>query len=253
MSEKKIYFASDVHLGAPALNNNRERELLFVSWLDSIKNKADKLFLMGDVFDFWFEYKKAVPRGHTRFLGKLSELSDLGVDIHFFTGNHDFWVFDYLQNECGLTVHYQPEKTELYGKKFFLGHGDGLGNYDKGYKILKKIFTNRFLQWCFHRLHPNFGIWLALKWSKQSRLKDNGTVEAEEFRGEDNEWLVLFSKDVLKAEYFDYFIFGHRHCPADITIGENSRYINLGDWITHFTYAVYDGNAVKLLKYDTKL
>lgn len=249
MSVKKIYFASDVHLGASALSNNREREILFVEWLDSIKYKAEKLYLLGDIFDFWFEYKRAVPRGHTRFLGKLSELSDLGVDIHFFTGNHDFWTFDYLENECGITIHHDTEIVTLKGKKFFLGHGDGLGDYDKGYKILKKIFNNKFLQWCFHHIHPNFGIWVALKWSEHSRLKDNGQVEADAFRGEDKEWLILFSKEELKKEHYDYFIYGHRHFPVDIKIGNSTRYINLGDWITHFTYAEFDGDKLDLVHY----
>jgi len=247
LSDKKIYFASDVHLGAPALNNNRERENLFVQWLDSIKHSTEKLYLLGDIFDFWFEYKRTVPRGHTRFLGKLSELSDLGVEIHFFTGNHDFWTFDYLKNECGITIHHNTEIINLKGKKFFLGHGDGLGNYDKGYKILKKIFNNKFLQWCFHHIHPNIGIWIAHKWSEHSRLKENGKVEADAFRGEDKEWLILFSKDELKKEHYDYFIFGHRHYPVDIKIGNNTRYINLGDWITHFTYAVFDGDKLELV------
>ncbi len=246
MSGKKIYFVSDIHLGAPALKNNKERELLFVKWLDSIKEDAEKIYLMGDIFDFWFEYKRVIPRGHTRFLGKLSELSDMGIDIHFFTGNHDFWIFDYIRDECGISIHRNTEVTELKGKKFFLGHGDGLGDYDRGYKILKKIFNNRFLQWCFHRVHPNLGVWIALKWSTKSRLKDTGSIEAAHFRGEEKEWLIIFAKNELKKEYYDYFIFGHRHYPVDINLDNNSRYINLGDWITHFSYAVFDGNNVEL-------
>ena len=245
----KIYFASDLHLGASALNNNRERERLFVKWLDEIKQDADKIFLLGDIFDFWFEYKKAVPRGHTRFLGKLSELTDSGIEIHLFTGNHDFWIFDYLKSECGISIHKDTEVLILNNKKFYLGHGDGLGNYDKAYKILRKIFNNKFLQRCFSWLHPDIGIWIAHKWSSHSRLKDTGTIEAEGFRGEDKEWLIQYSKEILENDHIDYFVFGHRHFPVDIRIGNKSRYINLGDWITHFTYGELEGENFKLKIY----
>jgi len=246
---KKVYFASDVHLGAPALNNNLQREKLFVKWLNQVKDDAKAIYLMGDIFDFWFEYKRAVPRGFTRVLGKLAEICDSGIEVHFFTGNHDIWVFDYLPNEIGVIVHRDVVRTEIEGKKFFLAHGDGLGPYDKGYKILKKIFTNKFLQWCFARLHPNFSIGLALNWSSHSRLSD-GKVEADQFRGTDNEWLVLFAKDILKNEDFDYFVFGHRHWPCNIELNEKSRYINTGDWISHFTYAVFDGEKMELMNFE---
>jgi len=242
---KKIYFASDVHLGAPALHNNKERELHFVKWLDQVKNDAEAIFLMGDIFDFWFEYKSVVPRGFTRVLGKIAEITDSGIPVHFFTGNHDIWVFDYLPKEIGVSVHREIWKTELMGKKFFLGHGDGLGPFDRPYRILKKIFTNKFLQWAFARIHPNFAIWLA------RRLKD-GKVEADSFRGEDKEWLVLFAKEELKKEHYDFFVFGHRHWPCNIQLNEKSRYINTGDWVTHFTYAVFDGKKMEVLNYDFK-
>lgn len=248
---KKIYFASDVHLGAPALHNNKERELHFVKWLDQIKNDAEAIFLMGDIFDFWFEYKSVVPRGFTRVLGKIAEITDSGIPVHFFTGNHDIWVFDYLPKEIGVSVHREIWKTELMGKKFFLGHGDGLGPFDRPYRILKKIFTNKFLQWAFARIHPNFAIWLAHKWSGHSRLKD-GKVEADSFRGEDKEWLVLFAKEELKKEHYDFFVFGHRHWPCNIQLNEKSRYINTGDWVTHFTYAVFDGEKMEVLNYNFK-
>lgn len=245
----KIYFASDLHLGASALNNNRERERLFVKWLDEIKKDADKIYLLGDVFDFWFEYKQAVPRGHTRFLGKLSELTDRGIEIHLFTGNHDFWIFNYLSIECGIIIHRDTETLILNNKKFFLGHGDGLGDFDRSYKLLRKIFNNKFLQICFSWLHPDIGIWLAHKWSSHSRLKGTGSVEAEEYRGEDKEWLIIYSKEILNTEHYDFFIYGHRHFPIDIKIGEKTRYINLGDWISHFTYGVLDKQDFKLKKY----
>jgi len=245
----KVYFASDLHLGASALNNNRERELLFVKWLDEVKQDADRIYLLGDIFDFWFEYKQAVPRGHTRFLGKISEITDSGIEIHLFTGNHDFWIFDYLAKECGIIIHRDTETTILNNKKFFLGHGDGLGDYDRNYKILRKIFNNKLLQSCFSWLHPDVGIWLAHRWSAHSRLKGTGEVEAEGFRGEDEEWLVMYSKELLAKEHFDFFVYGHRHCPVDIEIGDNSRYINLGDWITNYTYAVLDEDKFELKKY----
>ncbi|RZT97131.1 UDP-2,3-diacylglucosamine hydrolase [Ancylomarina subtilis] len=248
-TRKKIYFASDVHLGAPALNNNLEREKLFVKWLNQVKKDAKAIYLMGDIFDFWFEYRKAVPRGFTRFLGTLAEICDSGIEVHFFTGNHDIWVFDYLPQEIGVIVHHDVIKTEIYGKKFFLAHGDGLGPHDKGYKMLKKIFTNKFLQWAFARLHPNFAIGIAHKWSSHSRLSD-GKVEADQFRGTDKEWLVLFANDILKNEDFDYFVFGHRHWPSDIQLDKNARYINTGDWISHFTYAVFDGESMELKNFE---
>ncbi len=247
-SKKKIYFASDVHLGAPALHNNRERELLFASWLDEVKKDAESIFLLGDIFDFWFEYKRVVPRGFTRILGKLAEITDSGIPVHFFTGNHDIWVFDYLPKEIGVQVHRDILKTNLHGKRFFIGHGDGLGTHDKGYKFLKKIFTNKFLQWAFARLHPNFAIWLAHKWSGHSRLK-NGGLEAENFRGNDKEHLIIYAKNELQKEHFDYFIFGHRHRACNVQLNETSQYINTGDWITHFSYAVFNGESVKLKKF----
>ena len=227
--DKKVYFISDIHLGAPALKNNKERELAFVSWLNEIKEDASHLFLMGDIFDFWFEYKTVVPRGFTRTLGKIAEISDSGVEVHFFTGNHDVWVFDYLPEELGMTLHRDEFKTELYGKKFFLAHGDGLDASDKGYLFLKKIFTSKTLQWMFARIHPNFALSFGHNWSKNSRISKG--VDGEEFKGTSNEGMFIFAKSVLREEMFDYFIFGHRHVMINKQIGENSRYINLGDWM----------------------
>ncbi|WP_299582510.1 UDP-2,3-diacylglucosamine diphosphatase [uncultured Sunxiuqinia sp.] len=242
----KIYFISDIHLGAPALNNNREREQLFVAWLDEIKQDAAALFLMGDIFDFWFEYKTVVPRGFTRTLGKLAELADSGIPVHFFTGNHDVWVFDYLSKELGIQVHRKEMRASFSGKKFFLAHGDGLDPYDKGYHFLKKLFTNRFLQWLFSWLHPTIGVSLALAWSKKSRLSKGMFFP---FQGEDKEGLYLFAKSVLEDEEVDYFIFGHRHLLLDLPLEKNTRYINLGDWITHFSYGVFDGKTFELKTY----
>ena len=242
----KIYFISDIHLGAPALDNNLEREKLFVGWLDEIKKDAAVLFLMGDIFDYWFEYKKVVPRGFTRALGKIAEIADAGIPVHFFTGNHDVWVFDYLPEELGVHVHYHEMHATFSGKKFFLAHGDGLDPSDKGYLFLKKIFTNRFFQWAFARVHPNLGIAIAHGWSKKSRLTKGMCVP---FKGVEQEGLYLFAKSVLKNEEVDYFIFGHRHLLLDLPLEKNSRYINLGDWITHFSYGVFDGEEFELKKY----
>lgn len=244
---KKIYFISDVHLGAPALKNNAERERLFVQWLDEIKKDAAILFLMGDIFDYWFEYTKVVPRGYTRTLGKIAEIVDSGIPVHFFTGNHDIWVFDYLPTELGVQVHYNEMRATFNDKKFFLAHGDGLDPYDTGYHLLKKVFTNRFFQWLFARVHPNLAITIAHGWSKKSRL-DKGM--GEDFKGPEKEGLYVFAKSVLEKEEIDYFIFGHRHLLVDLPIGNHSRYINLGDWINHFSYGVFDGEKFELKRYN---
>ena len=241
----KIYFVSDVHLGAPALSNNAEREKLFVKWLEEIRHDACMLFLMGDIFDYWFEYKRVVPRGFTRTLGKIAEIADSGIPVHFFTGNHDIWVFDYLPRELGIHVHHQEVSVELLGKKFFLAHGDGLDPFDKGYLFLKKIFTNRFFQWAFSHIHPNLGIAIAHGWSKKSRIaKGNGEAFKEE-----NEGLYVFSKSVLEKENVDYFVFGHRHLLLNLPIGEKSSFIILGDWIVNYSYGVFDGEKFELKKY----
>ncbi|MBT3385078.1 MAG: UDP-2,3-diacylglucosamine diphosphatase [Prolixibacteraceae bacterium] len=244
MSEKKkIYFVSDVHLGAQALKNNHERELLFVKWLDEIKNDVTELYLLGDIFDFWFEYKKVVPRGFIRVLGKIAEIADRGIPVHFFTGNHDLWVFDYLPKELGVILHTQELITEISGKKFFLAHGDGFDPEDKGYNLLKKIFTNKKLQWLFSRLHPNFAFYLAHEWSKSSRLSK---IKIEEKFKVKNEGMYKFAESFLKKEQIDYFIFGHRHQMVDVEINRDTKFILLGDWISNFSYGVFDGEKFEL-------
>ena len=240
---KKIYFASDFHLGTPNDEQSRKREKLIVEWLDEIKSDAEELYLMGDVFDFWFEYKTVVPKGYVRLLGKLAELSDSGIKLHYFTGNHDMWVFDYIPKELNATLYRKPVQREINGKKFFLGHGDGLGPGDTGYKFIKKVFANKFSQWLFARLHPNFGIGMANFWSKKSRIATQ--LKEEKYLGDDKEFLVMFCKETLANEYFDYLIFGHRHLPLDIKIND-SRYINLGDWFIYNSYAVFDGLKLEL-------
>lgn len=242
----RIYFASDLHLGVPNREKSLEREKLFVKWLDEIKKDATAIFLVGDVFDFWFEYKKAVPKGYVRLLGKLAEIRDTGIDIHFFTGNHDMWVFDYLEKEIDLKIYREPQEIIFNNKTFFIGHGDGLGPKDKGYKFLKNIFSNKLCQWLFARIHPNLGISIAEYWSKNSRIA-NGQKD-ETFHG-DNEWLTQFCKETLKTKKVDYFIFGHRHLPLEIDLGNDSHYINLGEWVNYKSYAVFDGNKLELKYY----
>lgn len=244
---QKIYFASDFHLGVPDFQTSLIREKLIVQWLDEIKQDAGEIYLMGDVFDFWFEYKHAVPKGFVRLLGKIAELTDSGIPVHFFTGNHDMWMFDYLPKELGITIHRQPIVKTYNNKKFYLGHGDGLGPGDSGYKFIKKVFANKASQWMFARVHPNLGLGIANFWSRKSRVS-NGPKD-EKFHGEENEWLVIYAKEILQKEHFDYFIFGHRHLPLDIQLPQNSRYINLGEWVNYNSYAVFDGETLKLLRY----
>lgn len=244
MERTKIYFASDFHLGVPDYEKSLEREKRIVRWLDEIKHDAKEIYLAGDVFDFWFEYKKVVPRGFVRLLGKIAELSDSGITIHYFTGNHDMWIFDYLPQELGVKLHHQPITKEYNGKKFYIGHGDGLGPGDTGYKFIKKVFRSKICQWLFARIHPNLGIGLAHYLSQQSRIT-NGTKD-ETFHGEKGEWLIVHCKEVLKTEHFDYFIFGHRHTPLDYKLNEKSRYINLGEWVNYNSFAVFDGNDLGL-------
>lgn len=242
----KKYFISDVHLGAPALSNNRERELLFAKWLDEIKEDVAELYLLGDIFDFWYEYKKVAPRGFTRILGRIADLADSGVEIHFFTGNHDLWAFDYFSEELGISVHNKELIKEIDGKKFFLAHGDGLDAGDKGYIFLKKIFTNKTMQWLFSRLHPNFAFGIAHKWSKSSRL---AKINIQDQFDVNKEGMYKFATDILKNEPVDYFIFGHRHVKKNEPIGENSRFVLLGDWIKNFSYGVFDGEKFELKSY----
>jgi UDP-2,3-diacylglucosamine hydrolase len=245
---KKIYFASDFHLGVPTPQKSLEREKKIVRWLDSISGDAAEIYLVGDIFDFWFEYKHAVPKGYVRLLGKLAEISDKGIPIHIFTGNHDMWIFDYLPKEIGATLYREPIIKTINNKKLYIGHGDGLGPGDYGYKFIKKVFANKFCQWAFARLHPNFGIGLANYFSRKSRKVN--AVNDLKFLGEENEWLAVYCKEYLQKEHIDFFIFGHRHLPLEIKVGENSVYYNLGEWINHFTYAVFDGNNIELKKFN---
>ena len=245
---KNVYFLSDFHLGAPDYSSSLVREKRIVKFLDLIKNDAQLIFILGDLFDFWYEYKSVVPKGYVRILGKLAELSDSGVIIHFFVGNHDMWMNGYFEKELNIKVYHQPESFKFNDKKFLIGHGDGLGPGDHKYKMLKKIFRNKFSQWLFGFWHPRTGIGLANYFSRKSRAATG--INDETFLGESKEWLIIHAKQVLETEHFDYFIFGHRHLPIDFALNPNSRYINLGDWITYFSYALFDGSDLKLNYYQ---
>lgn len=265
VEKKKIYFLSDVHLGSLShtkraiekgsltLPNakleyseyepNHEIERKLCRWFDCVKADAKAIFLLGDIFDFWFEYKSVVPRGFTRVLGKISELTDSGIEIHFFIGNHDIWVSDYLQKECGMIVHLNPLVKDIYGKKFFLAHGDGLGDNSKSFKFIRTIFHNKLCRKLFANIHPRWALALAHKWSNHSRA----TGEMVPYLGEDKEHLVLFAKQQLKeSPNINFFVFGHRHIMLDLMLSVNARIIILGDWINFFSYAVFDGNSMSL-------
>ena len=247
-ARNKIYFASDFHLGAPNEKESLKREKLIVNWLDEIKNDAQEIYLVGDIFDFWFEYKSVIPRGFVRLQGKIAELTDSGIPVNIFTGNHDMWIFDYLPKELGVTLFRKPIVKEYHGKKFLIGHGDGLGPGDRLYKMLKGFFASKICQWAFARIHPNFGIGIANAWSQRSR-KSNITYD-EVFHGNEKEQLILYCNEYIKEDpSIDYFIFGHRHLPLEVKIGDKSKYINLGEWIKYNSYAVIENGEVSLKKY----
>lgn len=247
---KKIYFLSDFHLGAPDHLSSLKREKTIVRFLSSVQEDAGSIFIVGDLFDFWYEYREVVPKGYVRILGKLAELTDSGIPVYFFTGNHDMWMSGYFEKELNIPVYHEPKEFVFNGKKFLIGHGDGLGPGDHGYKFIKKVFRNRVCQWLFGALHPSWGIGLANYFSRKSRAA-TGTGD-EHFMGADKEWLIIFCREILQKEDYDYFVFGHRHLPIDFALTEKSRYINLGDWIKYNSYAVFDGNNMEL-KYHSSV
>lgn len=242
---KKIFFASDNHLGAPTPEKSLEREKKFVRWLEEIQSQAAALFLLGDLFDFWFEYQTVVPKGFTRVLGRLAQMSDAGLPIFFFVGNHDLWMQNYFEQELGIKTFRKPQQMQCNGKLFLIGHGDGLGPGDKGYKRMKKVFTNPVCRFLFRWLHPDLGVRLAQYLSQKNKLISG--KEDVHFLGEDNEWLVQYCKRKLRQAPYDYFLFGHRHLPLKISIENKATYVNTGDWISYFSYAVFDGQNLELL------
>ena len=250
---KNIYFLSDAHLGSWAIDHGRMQERRLVRFLDSIKHKAAAVYLLGDMFDFWYEWKYTVPKGYTRFLGKLSELTDMGVEVHYFTGNHDIWMYGYLEKECGVILHKKPTTTEIYDKVFYLAHGDGLGDENKSFRFIRSIFHNTTCQRLFSTLHPRWAMWFGLSWAKRSRLKRADGKEPP-YMGENKEYLVLWTKAYEQSHpNIDYYIYGHRHIELDLNLprteGHTPRMLILGDWITQFTYAVYDGEQLYLENY----
>jgi len=245
---KSIYFASDFHLGLNKNGTSRAREARIIRWLASIIDDTEQLYILGDLFDYWFEYKKVVPKGFIRILTKLSEFTDRDIPVHIFTGNHDMWMFDYLEDEIGAIIYRAPIVRQLQGKKFLLGHGDGLGPGDHGYKFIKKVFRSKINQWLFARLHPNLGITLMQKFSKKSR---DAETESPAFMGPDKEWLIQYCEKKIEKGDIDYFIFGHRHLPIDYTLSnKRSRYINCGDWIEHNSYVVLREGEIELKKFN---
>lgn len=248
---KKIYFLSDFHLGIPDKAQSRLREKKIVSFLDSIKDNAAMIFIVGDMFDFWYEYRKVVPKGFVRLLGKLASFTDEGIPIHFFVGNHDMWMTDYFQDELNIPVYFEPAAFELMGKKFLIGHGDGLGPGDTGYKLLKKVFRNPVAQWMFGLLPPVIGMGLADYSSRRSRAAAGDSND--HFLGPEKEWLLIYCNEILQHTHYDYFVFGHRHLPIDYVLNPAaatpSRYINLGDWIKYYSYLEFDGTTATLKYY----
>lgn len=246
--DKKLYFASDFHLGVPSGSESRKREAKIIQWLEEIRKDAGAVFLLGDIFDFWFEYKHTIPKGFIRLQGKLAEFTDNGIPVIFFTGNHDMWMFDYFPTELNIPVYREPQSFRVNNIKFMIGHGDGLGPGDRTYKLLKKIFNNKICQWLFGWLHPNVGMAIANRWSRKSRI-NSLKRDDQKFHGDD-EWILAYTREVEKKEHHDFYIFGHRHLPLDMEVNGHSRYINLGEWVNHFTYGVFDGQSFQLLAYD---
>ena len=243
-TKKPIYFASDFHLGVPDYESSLIREKLICDWLEMARQNASEIYLLGDVFDFWFEYKQVIPKGFARFFGKICEITDSGIPVTFFKGNHDMWTFGYIEKELGVKVISDELIIERNGRKLFLHHGDGLGPGDNGYKWIRKLFRSQFGIKLFGFLHPRIGAGLAQYLSRSSRIQNKGSDKV--FNGEDKEFIVLFCKEMLKTQHCDYFICGHRHLPLNIDLGQKSRYINLGEWVNDFTYAEMNGTEIEL-------
>lgn len=244
---RKIYFAADFHLGVPDYDSSLQRERQIIQWLDSIRHDAHSIYLLGDIFDFWFEYKYTVPKGFIRLLGKLAELRDAGIPVIFFTGNHDMWMFDYFPRELGIPVYREPTALEVGKQRLMIGHGDGLGPGDHTYKILKKFFNSGLCQWLFARIHPNLGIRIANAWSRKSRITNVG--RDEKFGRPEDEYLWVYCSENEKATHFDFYVFGHRHLPLSLKVAGNSTYVNVGEWVHSKTYAVYDGMNVEIKEF----
>ena len=246
---KNVYFISDAHLGSLAIKHRRQQERRLVRFLDEIKDKAGVIYMIGDMFDFWFEYQTVVPKGFTRFLGKISELTDMGIEVHYFTGNHDIWCLDYLEKECGMILHRGALTVEIGDQTFYLAHGDGLGDPDKKFKVLRWLFHSKICQFALATVHPRWSMWVGLTWAKHSRLK-HGEGGDPPYMGEDREHLVLYTKKYIQYHSnVDFFIYGHRHIEVDLQLTKKARVLILGDWISQFTYAVWDGQHLFMQQY----
>lgn len=247
LGNKRIYFAADFHLGVPDYDSSLKREREIIQWLNSIRYDAHSIYLLGDIFDFWFEYKHTVPKGFVRLLGKLAELREAGIPIYFFTGNHDMWMFDYFPTELGIPVIREPVVLEIGEQKLLVGHGDGLGPGDHTYKVLKKVFNSKVCQWLFARIHPNIGMAIANAWSRKSRITNK--KRGESFQGKEGEFLWVYCTEIEKTTHHDFYVFGHRHLPLNLKVGDHSMYINVGEWVHFKTYAVYDGHNVEIKEF----
>lgn len=245
--DKNVYFASDFHLGTPTLAKSREREMKIIRWLDSIKEDASAIFLLGDIFDFWYEYKKVIPKGFARFQGKLAEITDSGIPVIVFSGNHDMWMNNYLSDELGVSIYHEPARLHVGTTKLLVGHGDGLGPGDFKYKVLKKMFKSKIARWAFSRIHPNFSLSLGHAWSKKSRI--NGT-DFENFSFKEKEYLYQYCVQIEETNHHDYYIFGHRHLHLDMKVGSHSKYVNLGEWVNHSRYAVLTNDRLDLVDFE---
>jgi len=243
---KKIYFASDFHLGVPTKEESRKRELRLIDWLNQAEKDAAAIFILGDIFDFWFEYKYTVPKGFTRLLGKLAFIRDGGIPIYFFTGNHDMWMFDYIPDELGIPIFRKPMEFRVNKTTFLIGHGDGLGPGDHTYKLLKKVFENKICQKAFALIPSYIGMGIANIWSRSSRISN---IKKDEQFLQEKEWLFQFCKVQEKKQHYDYYVFGHRHLPLQMKVNENTEYFNLGEWVNHYTYAVFENNKLVLKEF----
>jgi len=252
LERKNIYFVSDFHLGIPDHSSSLEREKLLVKWLDTFSRDAAEIFLMGDVFDFWFEYKTVVPKGFVRLMGKLAEITDAGIPVHLFRGNHDLWAFNYLEKEIGIKLHRKPVIREIMGKTFYLAHGDGMGPGDRSYKFLKAIFEFRPNQLLFSWLHPDVGAWMGSYFSRRSRLSKMSRAGREEASfDKDKEMLFNHAREMADAfPNVDYFVFGHRHMPIITEINAKAKLIILGDWISHFSFGVFEAGEFRLEHFE---
>jgi len=246
---RKVFFASDFHLGIGTNTKSfeQERERKIIRWLEHIRPSTEALFLLGDIFDFWFEYQHAIPKGHTRFLAELAKFTDAGQPVYLFPGNHDMWMFDYLKEELGIVIYHDPLEVYINSSTFLLGHGDGLGPGDHFYKFLKRVFRNPAARFLFRWLHPDVGISLARSWSKNSRISKEGKNET--YLGND-EFLVQYCLQIEANKHHDYYVFGHRHLPLDVEISQGSRYYNLGEWVESYTYGIFDDDGFQLLAFD---